>query len=90
MTYRETVIYTVVGFDSKCVHLVKWCCFKCVGAVVWYLLFTCVHCAGRLDGKHVVFGKVVEGIELVKKIEGYGTQSGTPSTKVTIEDCGQL
>ncbi|KAI0229614.1 Peptidyl-prolyl cis-trans isomerase A1 [Lamellibrachia satsuma] len=43
-----------------------------------------------LDGKHVVFGKVVEGIELVKKIEGYGTQSGTPSTKVTIEDCGQL
>ncbi|KAK2171706.1 hypothetical protein NP493_1036g00032 [Ridgeia piscesae] len=43
-----------------------------------------------LDGKHVVFGKVIEGLDLVKKIEGLGSQSGTPSKKVTIEDCGQL
>ena len=44
----------------------------------------------RLDGKHVVFGKVIDGLDLVKKIEGLGSQSGTPSKKVTIEDCGQL
>lgn len=43
-----------------------------------------------LDGKHTVFGEVTEGYELVKKIETYGSQSGTPSKKVVIDDCGQL
>ena len=43
-----------------------------------------------LDGKHVVFGSVVDGMDIVKKIESYGSQSGKPSKKVTISDCGQL
>lgn len=43
-----------------------------------------------LDGKHVVFGSVVEGKEVVKKIEGYGSQSGTTKAKIVIDDCGQL
>ncbi|MFD4522794.1 peptidylprolyl isomerase [Streptomyces sp. NPDC058470] len=43
-----------------------------------------------LDGKHVVFGEVVEGLDLVKKIEGYGSRSGTPSTSVVIESSGVL
>jgi len=43
-----------------------------------------------LDGKHVVFGEVLEGDDLVKKIEGYGSSSGKPSKKVTIENSGQL
>jgi len=43
-----------------------------------------------LDGKHVVFGEVVEGFDLVKKIEGYGSRSGTPSATVTIEASGVL
>eukprot|EP00029_Vermamoeba_vermiformis_P000092 TRINITY_DN100_c0_g1_i1.p2 TRINITY_DN100_c0_g1~~TRINITY_DN100_c0_g1_i1.p2 ORF type:complete len:172 (-),score=52.94 TRINITY_DN100_c0_g1_i1:89-604(-) len=43
-----------------------------------------------LDGKHVVFGKVLEGMEVVKKIETYGSQSGKTSKVVTIADCGQL
>lgn len=47
-------------------------------------------CARRLDGKHVVFGKVVEGMDLVKKMESCGTQTGKPSTKVSIANCGQL
>uniref|UniRef100_A0A0N5BJH8 Peptidyl-prolyl cis-trans isomerase n=1 Tax=Strongyloides papillosus TaxID=174720 RepID=A0A0N5BJH8_STREA len=42
-----------------------------------------------LDGKHVVFGKVVEGMDVVKSIEKLGSRSGTPSQKVTIEECGE-
>jgi peptidylprolyl isomerase len=43
-----------------------------------------------LDGKSVVFGKVVEGMDVVKKIESYGSQTGATSKKITIADCGQL
>ena len=43
-----------------------------------------------LDGKHVVFGEVVDGLDLVKTIEGYGTPSGAPATKITIEASGEL
>lgn len=43
-----------------------------------------------LDGKHVVFGQVVEGMDIVKKMEEQGTQSGKPKTEVKIADCGQL
>jgi peptidylprolyl isomerase len=43
-----------------------------------------------LDGKHVVFGKVVEGLDIVKKMEAVGSRSGTTSKPVTIEDSGQL
>ncbi|KAI8076969.1 peptidyl-prolyl cis-trans isomerase A1 [Thamnidium elegans] len=43
-----------------------------------------------LDGKHVVFGRVVEGLDVVKKVEALGSDSGRTKTKVTIADCGQL
>ena len=43
-----------------------------------------------LDGAHVVFGEVVEGYDLVKRIESQGSQSGTPRTRITIADCGTL
>ena len=43
-----------------------------------------------LDGRHVVFGKVLEGSDLVKDIEGQGTSSGSPKKKVTISDSGEL
>ncbi|KAI0042600.1 cyclophilin [Auriscalpium vulgare] len=41
-----------------------------------------------LDGAHVVFGEVVEGLDLVKKIETYGSQSGSPKGVVLISDSG--
>ncbi|MET8586062.1 peptidylprolyl isomerase [Streptomyces collinus] len=43
-----------------------------------------------LDGKHVVFGEVVEGSELVDRIEGLGSRSGSPSAKVTIASSGTV
>ena len=43
-----------------------------------------------LDGKHVVFGRVVEGLELVKKIEALGTRSGKPRATINIADCGEI
>ncbi|CAN1328998.1 Peptidyl-prolyl cis-trans isomerase CYP19-4 [Linum perenne] len=43
-----------------------------------------------LDGKHVVFGKVIGGMDVVYKIEAEGTQDGTPKAKVVIANCGQL
>jgi cyclophilin family peptidyl-prolyl cis-trans isomerase len=43
-----------------------------------------------LDNKHVVFGEVVEGTELVDKIEALGSQSGAPKGKVTIAASGTV
>jgi len=43
-----------------------------------------------LDGKHVVFGQVIDGMDVVKKVEGYGSQSGKTSAKITVTDSGQL
>ena len=43
-----------------------------------------------LDGKHVVFGKVLEGMNVVKRIEEMGSRNGQPKKKVMIVNCGQL
>jgi peptidylprolyl isomerase len=45
---------------------------------------------GWLDGKHVVFGEVTEGEELVRLIESKGSQSGRTSAKVVISGSGTV
>jgi len=44
----------------------------------------------HLDGKHVVFGEVVEGSDVVSKVEAVGSSSGDTSKPVVIVDCGVL
>merc|ERR1712004_410615 len=50
--------------------------------------FLCTVKTDWLDGKHVVFGSVTKGMEVVKAIEAVGSQSGKTSKKVVIADCG--
>merc|ERR1712050_481904 len=52
--------------------------------------FLCTVKTAWLDGKHVVFGSVTEGMDIVKKIEAVGSQSGKTSKPVAIADSGQL
>jgi peptidyl-prolyl isomerase F (cyclophilin D) len=52
--------------------------------------FLCTAATPWLDGKHVVFGKVVEGMDVVKKIEALGSETGRTKAKIVIADCGQL
>merc|ERR1719472_591778 len=52
--------------------------------------FLCTAKTSWLDGKHVVFGKVVEGMDIVEKMEAQGSQEGKTKKKVVIADAGVL
>jgi cyclophilin family peptidyl-prolyl cis-trans isomerase len=52
--------------------------------------FITLAAAPWLDGKHVVFGRVVEGQAVAKRMEAAGSKSGKPLRKVAVADCGQL
>ncbi len=52
--------------------------------------FLCTVATSWLDGKHVVFGSVTEGMDVVRAIERVGSSAGRTSKAVVIADCGQL
>ncbi|KIM56671.1 hypothetical protein SCLCIDRAFT_17128 [Scleroderma citrinum Foug A] len=43
-----------------------------------------------LDNAHVVFGEVVDGMNVVKTIESYGSANGKTSKKIVIANCGTV
>merc|ERR1712232_117736 len=52
--------------------------------------FICTAETSWLDGKHVVFGKLISGDDFLRAMEAVGSQSGATSSPVVIADCGQL
>jgi cyclophilin family peptidyl-prolyl cis-trans isomerase len=52
--------------------------------------FLCTVETAWLDGKHVVFGNVTKGMEVVQAVEKVGSSQGKTSAPVIIADCGQL
>uniref|UniRef100_A0AC11CYA5 Peptidylprolyl isomerase E n=1 Tax=Ovis aries TaxID=9940 RepID=A0AC11CYA5_SHEEP len=42
-----------------------------------------------LDGKHVVFGEITDGLDVLRQIEAQGSKDGKPKQKVIISDCGE-
>ncbi|XP_046871028.1 peptidylprolyl isomerase Ab (cyclophilin A) [Hypomesus transpacificus] len=52
--------------------------------------FICTADTAWLDGKHVVFGTVVDGIDVIREMEKKGSSSGKCSVTMKIEDSGEL
>ena len=52
--------------------------------------FICVRRTSHLDGKHVVFGQIIRGYDVVKAIESVGSASGSPAYNVVVSACGVL
>ena len=52
--------------------------------------FLCTVETPWLDGRHVVFGKVVDGDDVLDAVEAVGSESGATSKKVVIEEAGEL
>lgn len=52
--------------------------------------FICTVDTPWLDGAHVVFGKVIDGLDVVDKIESVGSQSGRTAKQVIIAECGEI
>ena len=68
------------------------CAHICTTNHSWssFQFFLCTAKTAWLDGKHVVFGKVIKGMDVVKAVEAVGSQGGETSKKVTVSSSGMM
>ena len=52
--------------------------------------FLCFIQTSWLDGKHVVFGRVIDGMDVLDNLESVGSETGATKAPCVIADCGQL
>ena len=81
-------IYSIDPYSSF--NIILWFVFYFASRPTGSQFFLCTAKTAWLDGKHVVFGSVVEGMDVIQKIESVGSQSGATSAKVMIKTSGQL
>ncbi|CAD7679396.1 unnamed protein product [Nyctereutes procyonoides] len=63
---------------------------KHTGPFIFSQFFICVAKIEWWGGKHVVFGKVKDGMNIMEAMECFGSSNGKTSKKITIADCGQI
>lgn len=51
-------------------------------------VFVTYEATPHLDGRHVVFGQVLKGYDVMEQLEKLGTPNGTPTATIKIKDCG--
>mmetsp|Transcript_12741 Transcript_12741/g.27558 ORF Transcript_12741/g.27558 Transcript_12741/m.27558 type:complete len:100 (+) Transcript_12741:391-690(+) len=86
------------GSSSEERRIIKFICIIQISVNLLFFLicdtgsqfFLCTADTPWLDGKHVVFGSVVEGMDVVRAVESVGSQSGATRSKVMIASSGQL
>ena len=52
--------------------------------------FICTSPTDWLNGKHVVFGQITKGYDVIRAVEAVGSQSGATRKPVKIADCGEI
>ena len=83
---RRAVERTQIDDENHRVSIIE----KCGADGTTRRFFLCTVKTDWLDGKHVVFGSVTKGMEVVKAIEAVGSQSGKTAKPVVIADSGQI
>ena len=84
---RRAVERTQIDDENHRVSIIE---KRGVDGTITRRFFLCTVKTDWLDGKHVVFGSVTKGMDVVKKIEAVGSGSGATAKPVVIADCGQL
>ena len=86
---RNVSLQPLPSFELYKVFILKICSSSTLTII--FLVFITTKATPWLDTRHVIFGKVMSGMNVVRLIEDRcGTQSGKPAYVVRIEKCGVL